>query len=66
MNTEKQTSARVISIISFIFMLSVSTVIYMTEDNLGLIEYILIICAPPVLGVFSYFVVLHHDPNASD
>lgn len=64
--SEKKKSAKAISVIVFIFMVSVSTVIFISEDTLSAFDYFLIISAPFVLGVFFYFIVLHHDPDASD
>ena len=66
MDKDKKKPARVVSIFVFIFMASVSTVIFITKGTLSLFDYILIISAPFLLSAFFYFVVLYHDPNASD
>ena len=58
--------ARAMGLMAFGFMSAVSFVVFFTEDNLSIVDYLLIIGAPPTLGVFFYFVGRHHDPKASD
>ena len=48
------------------FMVVVSMVIFYTDEELTIVDYLLILGAPPALGIFFYFVGLHHDPKASD
>lgn len=36
------------------------------ERFIDILEYLLIIFSPLVLSAFFYFVMLHHDPKASD
>ena len=62
----KRRSAMMVSALILIFMSIISVVILLTEDNLELLDYMLIIGGPCVLSVLFYFVVLHHDPDASD
>ena len=58
--------ARALGILAFGFMVAVSLLVAFTEDNLGIIDYILILGAPLALGALFYLVGLYHDPNASD
>lgn len=62
----RKKSAKVVSIIIFAFALLVSAVIYISSKSLGILDYLLIVSTPFVLSAIFYFVVLHHDPNASD
>ena len=53
-------------LLAFGFMGVVSFVVFFSEDNLNIFDYLLILGAPPALGALFYFVGLHHDPSASD
>ncbi|MDH3378504.1 MAG: hypothetical protein OEQ39_16305 [Gammaproteobacteria bacterium] len=44
----------------------VSAIVFFTEEHLGVFDVLLILGAPFALGAIFYFVVFHHDPNASD
>ena len=59
-------SAKFVSAFAFLFSCTVSTVIFFTEEKLDVFDYLLMFLSPLVLGILSYFVVLHHDPNVSD
>ena len=63
---DQKKSARAVSLIAFIFMCVVSAVVFFTEEILDVFDILLIIAAPFALSALSYFVVLHHDPKASD
>ena len=58
--------ARAIGLLASGFMSAVSLFVFFTEDNLEIIDYFLILGAPPTLGALFYFVGLYHDPKASD
>ena len=62
----KKKSAKFVGAFVFIFACTVSAVIFFTQEKLDVFGYILILVSPFALGIFFYFVVLHHDPNASD
>ena len=62
----KRKSAKFVSLFVFLFMCTVSVVIYFTQEKLDVFDYILVLASPFALSIFSYFVVLHNDPNASD
>lgn len=62
----KSKSAKFISIFVFIFMCTVSIVIFYTQEKLDVFDYLLMFLSPIALSIFAYFVILHHDPNASD
>jgi hypothetical protein len=62
----KKKSAKYISTFVFLFSCVVSAVVYFTQDKLNVFDYALILFSPFALSIFFYFVVLHHDPNASD
>ncbi len=55
-----------VSTLVFMFMCTVSTIIFLTEENLDIFDYMLMIVTPFALSGLFYIVVLHHDPNASD
>jgi len=59
-------SAKFVSTLLFLFGCTVSLVIFFTQEKLDIFDYFLMLLAPLALSFFSYFVVLHHDPNASD
>lgn len=62
----KKKNAKFIGAFVFIFACTVSVVIFFTEEELDVFDHILMIVSPIALSIFSFFVVLHHDPNASD
>jgi uncharacterized membrane protein YfcA len=65
MNHQKR-SARTMSTVIFVFMSSVSALIYFTEENLDLFGLVLILIAPFALAAIFYFAVLTNDPEQSD
>ena len=58
--------ARTLGLGAFGFMCVVSAVVFFTEDDLGVFDYLLMVAGPFALGALAYFVGLHHDPEASD
>lgn len=58
--------ARAMGLLASGFISAVSLLVFFTEDNLDIIDYFLILGAPPILGALFYFVGLYHDPTASD
>ena len=54
------------SILVFAFMCLVSVVAFATDEQVTIVDYFLIFGAPFVMGAGAYFVVLHHDPSASE
>ena len=64
--TQQRKSAKSIGLAFFFFMCCVSIIIFFTEEKLDFFDFVLMIGAPVVLSVFSYFVVLHHDSEALD
>ena len=58
--------ARTMGLLATGFTSAVSLVVFFTEENLNIVDYFLILLAPPALGALFYFVGLHHDPAASD
>ena len=62
----KSKSAKFVGTFVFIFMCAVSAIIFFTEEKLDVFDYILMFVSPFALSALTYFVVLHHDPNASD
>jgi hypothetical protein len=58
--------ARAMGLLASGFMSAVSLLVFFTEDNLSIIDYFLILGAPPILGALFYYVGLYHDPKASD
>ena len=63
---QQKKAAKVVSLLIFIFVSFVSTVIFFSDKPLSGFDYILIFASPFALSAFCYFVVLHHDPKASD
>jgi hypothetical protein len=59
-------AARTLSVLVFSFMCLVSVVVFATDEHVAPVDYILIVGAPFVMGAGAYFVVLHHDPTASE
>lgn len=59
-------SAKFVSTFIFLFGYTVSAAIFFAQEILDVFDYLLMLLAPLALSIFSYFVVLHHDPNASD
>jgi hypothetical protein len=58
--------AKTLSLVAFGFMSLVSLVVFYTEDQLSVLDYLFILGSPFVLGALGYFVGLHHDPTASE
>ena len=58
--------ARALGLLATGFMIAISLLVFFTEDDLDIIDYILILGAPPALGALFYLVGLYHDPTASD
>jgi len=58
--------AKFVSAFVFLFSCTVSAVIFFTQEKLDVYDYILMLVSPFVLSIIFFFVVLHHDPNASD
>ena len=58
--------ARTLAIVCFSIMSLVSIVVFLTEDRLDALGYILIVAAPFGMGAIGYFVGLHNDPTSSD
>ena len=58
--------ARSLGVEALAFGSFVSLLILFTEDRLSAIDYLLLVGAPPLLGVLFYLVGLNHDPDASD
>jgi len=50
----------------FVFALAVGIVILLTESELDLVGYVLVIGAPFILGAIGYFVGLTQDADGSD
>jgi hypothetical protein len=59
-------AARAVSLFAFIFACLVSLIIFFQNDQLEALDWALMIGAPIALSIIAYFVVKHHDPNASD
>jgi hypothetical protein len=59
-------AAKFVSLLIFIFMGVVSVVIFYTSEHLGISDFFLIFGVPFAMSFLFYFVVLHHDPKASD
>jgi len=59
-------AARTVSVLVFAFMCLVSVAVFATDEHLTTVDYFLILGAPFVMGAGAYFVVLHHDPTASE
>ena len=58
--------AKTLGFLAFSFMLAVSILIFLSEDDLAFVSYALMVCAPFVFGVLAYFIGLHHDPSAGE
>jgi 4-amino-4-deoxy-L-arabinose transferase-like glycosyltransferase len=63
---QQKKAARMVSLLVFILMTVVSTVIFFSGNPLKGFDYFLVLVSPVALSAFCYFVVLHHDPEASD
>ena len=66
MSKHNLAAAKAVSLFVFIFMCLVSMIIFIKNDQLETFDWILLIFSPIVMCVFSYFVVKHHEPKASD
>lgn len=60
------TVARSLGLVFFSIMSLISVIVFLTEDHLDAIGYMLIIAAPFGMGAIGYFVGLHNDPTSSD
>jgi|GEM_PF-3009979 len=58
--------AKTLSLVAFGFMSLVSLVVLYTEGQLSVLDYLFTLVSPFALGALTYFVVLHHDPTASE
>jgi hypothetical protein len=58
--------ARTLGLLAFVFMSIVAVVVYSTEDDLTMVDYLMILCAPFISAVLFYLVGLYHDPKAND
>ena len=63
---QQKKAAKIVSLLVFIFMSVVSTIIFFSDKPLKGFDYFLIWVSPIALSTFCYFVVLYHDPKASD
>ena len=59
-------SAKAVSLFAFVFSVFVSVVIFFTNEDLDIYDYLLMVFVPVGLTLISYFVVLNNDPDASD
>ena len=66
MSGEPRSIARSLALLSFLFMCAVSVVIFLTDDELTSVDFVLILGAPLALAILFYFVGRYHDPRASD
>lgn len=58
--------AKTLSLLAFGFMSLVSLVVFYTQDQLSVLDYLFILGSPFALAALAYFVGLHHDPTASE
>jgi hypothetical protein len=58
--------ARRLSWLAFVLMGAISLFVFLTEDQLGAMDYVLLIGAPFALAGLAYFVGLHYDPNTPE
>jgi hypothetical protein len=58
--------ARSLALFLFVFALLVGIIILLTETELDLVGYVLVIGAPFILGAIGYFVGLTQDVDGSD
>lgn len=59
-------SAKAVSLFAFVFSVFVSVVIFFTNEDLDIYDYLLMVFVPVGLTLITYFVVLYNDPDASD
>jgi hypothetical protein len=58
--------ARRLGSLAFVLMGAISLVVFFTEDQLGAMDYVLLVGAPFALAALAYFVGLHYDPNTPE
>ena len=59
-------SAKAVSLLFLVGSVFVSVVIFFTNEDLDIYDYLLMVFVPVGLTLISYFVVLNNDPDASD
>jgi amino acid permease len=59
-------SARAVSLFVFVFSVFVSGIVFFKNESLDVYDYLLMVLAPLVIALITYFTVLHNDPDAPD